>query len=105
MKPMADFPMLAAEFPDYELATLPAIPADWAESSWHNDACPSFMARDDKLHIFVDYAYPEAREWPDIGFRFSVSHIDEAGDIHQLLETDDWQAVTSFVETWKPPAD
>lgn len=103
-KPMTDYPMLAAEFPDYELATLPDIPAGWDESSWHNDVCPSFLARDERLLIFVDYDDAEAREWPE-SFRFSVSHIDKEADIHPLLESNDWQEVTSFVEAWEPPAD
>jgi hypothetical protein len=96
--------MLAAEFPDYDLATLPEIPADWEESSWHNDACPSFMARGDLLHIFVDYADPEFSEFPERAFRFGVYHIDSNADRHELLETNDWPAVVALVETWQPEA-
>ena len=100
--------MLRAEFPDYDTATLPPIPDDWEESSWHNDACPSFTASADRLHVFVDYADPAAREFRD-GPRFNVRGnmfgIDGGDDdfTDELLNTDDWAEVLRFVADWKPP--
>jgi hypothetical protein len=38
------FELLRREFPDFPLESLPEIPADWDDQSWHNDACPSFEA-------------------------------------------------------------
>jgi hypothetical protein len=32
------------EFPDFDPAAMPAIPQHWGDTSWHNDACPSFDA-------------------------------------------------------------
>ena len=95
---------LADEFPDFDLATLPDIPADWVDDSWHNDACPSFTAGPDgALKIYVDYDSLELREHPDLTFRFSVSSYNEAGDMLTHLETNDWASVLAFVESWTPP--
>ena len=32
-----------SEFPDYPLADLPALPEGFADLSWHNDTCPSYL--------------------------------------------------------------
>ena len=100
---MTKYPRIEDEFPDYDIATLPAIPDHWVEDSWHNDACPSFTAADGKLKIYVDYDSPELREFPEIAFRYSISSYNDDGDILQHLETNDWLAVVSFVETWTEP--
>lgn len=100
---MTDYPRISDEFPDFDLSTLPAIPADWEEDSWHNDACPSFTAHDGKLKIYVDYDTPELREFPELAFRYSVSSYNDAGDILTHLETNDWPAVLAFVESWQEP--
>lgn len=54
----------AREFPEYPLDSLPDIPPHWTESSWHNDACPSFIICD-TLGVFVDWADPALAEFPN----------------------------------------
>lgn len=84
------------EFPDFDPADMPAIPSDWADESWHNDACPSFYVgcdAIDELRIYIDYADPDRREVKGNG-----RYIVLAGDDSEcLLESDDWNAVLRFV--------
>jgi hypothetical protein len=80
------------EFPTFDPATMPAIPATWLDTSWHNDTCPSFQCG--ALRIFVDYAEPEHREIAETP-RYSV-HLWE-GDYPVLLVSDDWAEVLAFV--------
>jgi len=79
------------EFPDYDPASMPAIPATWTDVSWHNDSCPSFDTGTG-LMVYVDYADPEQREFDSP--RFSVIRDRETNDgCEVVLATDDWQAV------------
>jgi hypothetical protein len=84
------------EFPDFDPATLPAIPAEWTDTSWHNDTCPSFNAGNGKV-VFVEYADPAQREFADVA-RFTV-HADPAtvdsNDV--LFESEDWAEILAFV--------
>lgn len=84
------------EFPDFDPATLPAIPPHWRDQSWHNDACPSFNAGNG-LVVFTDFADPALREFPD-GSRFTVHsdpELTNGNDV--LLESDNWADVLAFV--------
>lgn len=87
------WPRLAAEFPDFDLASLPAVPEGWEDSSWHNDACPSFMANG--FHIFVNYAEPEQRELPE-GGRFIVLSECDVQTV-TIYQGDDWPEVLRLV--------
>ena len=93
---------LAIEFPDFEASTLPEIPASWEDVSWRNDACPSFQAfaregeTEVRLTVFVDYLDPAERELGGCD-RFFVL-LNQDGDTHDLLNTDDWAAVLACVE-------
>jgi hypothetical protein len=89
------------EFPDYDPATMPEIPGDWRDLSWHNDACPLFeCARSPadvedggwSLHVNVDYAEPERREIQGPRFRVWIEHEGPANG-HCLFITDDWDQV------------
>jgi hypothetical protein len=42
---------ITTEFPDFPIASIPQLPADWIDSSWHNDENPSFMSNG--LQIFL----------------------------------------------------
>jgi hypothetical protein len=94
---MANLDLLPREHPEFDLATLPAIPENWEDTSWHNDTCPSWQAPNG-LRIFVDYADPEQREIPECE-RFSVHH-DTDGGVDIIAFGDDWSeillAVASF---------
>lgn len=78
------------EFPDFD--TMPAIPAGWTDSSWHNDACPSFGVTS-TMFVFVNYEDPDLREFAAAGPRFCVINPDTN---EVLFESDDWQAVLQF---------
>ena len=79
------------EFPDFPDSDMPAIPAGFEDSSWHNDACPSMRNATLQLLIWINYSDPEKQEtlgWP----RFLVvDENDERGEA--TLETDDWNEV------------
>jgi hypothetical protein len=98
------FTATAREFPSFPLDSMPDVPAHWEDSSWHNDACPSFIIHD-SLAVFVDY--PDAKdsdfpEWRASGEmkRFSLApmvdrmHITtdecEAKGLAANFQTDDW---------------
>lgn len=82
--------MIHDAFPDYPTADLPPIPAHWRDSSWHNDACPSFTVAG--LQVFIDYADPAKREHPGEP-RFCVT----TEDADNVLATDIWDEVVLAV--------
>jgi hypothetical protein len=83
------------EFPDFDPSTMPAIPADWEDTSWANDTCPTFMNEALGLFLSVDFADEALREFEG-GKRFYLSaYADGIGDT--LLETDDWAEVLAFI--------
>ncbi len=71
-------------------------PEGWNNSSWHNDACPSWSVNG--WQIFIDHPEPDRRELgPDIK-RFSVVLESEYGEGEpSVLETDAWTEVLTFV--------
>ena len=90
------------EFPDFDAAYLPPIPAGWLDMSWHNDACPCWAVHADEalgtygdVYVFVDYFDPATREFPKAP-RFSV-HDMGAEHTSVLLATDDWDEVLRLV--------
>jgi hypothetical protein len=86
------------EFPDFDAATMPAIPEGWTDTSWHNDTCPSFNTG--KGHIvFIDFADIALREIQEEYPRFTVrADPDHANSDDELLSTDDWAAVLALVD-------
>lgn len=103
-------PLMAKEFPDFDQATLPTIPAGFEDTSWHNDACPSFQHEGLGLHLFIDYADPELREMAS-PTRFRVDQLElvrytnndgdedecwqwpEDGRETLIAEGDDWMVI------------
>lgn len=81
------------EFPNFPTSELPAIPSDWADISWHLDACHSFRTPDG-LQVFTDRAEPSERENPEI-YRFLI--VDAEG--RTLAEFDDWADVLQYIAT------
>lgn len=83
------------EFPNFAPATLPDIPAEWKDRSWHNDLCPSWNTGRGVI-VYVDFRDPDQRELD--GPRFMVTgDFEGCGHNEPLIETDDWQAVLAFV--------
>lgn len=90
----ANFPLTAAAFPDFDLSTMPeTIPAGFFESSFKNDACPSFYNEAAGLQIFVDYADIDAREFPGSP-RF---HVVDSVNGDSLISANDWAELTGKV--------
>jgi hypothetical protein len=86
------------QFPDYDSATMPEIPAGWQDASRRNDSCPFFIVSQ-SLGVSVDYAKLEDREC-QTGARFIVMEMRDGQHFESggfLLETDDWKAVRLFV--------
>lgn len=82
------------QFPDF--TEMPAIPAGWTDTSWRNDASPSFVPAPGLL-VWVDYANDEQREFPG-GRRFLVCRADAEGCYTgDLLDSDDWSEVLAFI--------
>lgn len=93
---------IASQFPDYPIASLPAM-WDWEDVSWHNDTCPSFRKTTGPLGpvlVWVDWPDPREREDFD-GRRFILCRLDDEGclppDEAPLLETDSWEEVLALV--------
>jgi hypothetical protein len=83
--------MISTAFPEYDTATLPAIPATWTDVSYRNDVCPSWIVNE--FHIFVERADPEEREYPEAE-RFTVLEKETGG---VLLQSDNWNDVLNYV--------
>lgn len=78
---MTHYILLARAFADYDQTTLPAIPADWTDTSYHNDVCPSFVTPvvgDQRVVVFVDYPDPNSREFPECE-RYTAYVVDLEG--------------------------
>jgi hypothetical protein len=88
------------EFPKFDPATMPALPAEWLDNSWHNDTMPHFDHAECPLSIWIDYLDPADREHQE-GCRFSVYRLDGDGQFADdglpVLQTDDWSAVLTLV--------
>lgn len=80
------------EFPDFDLDV--AIPASFEDVSWHNDAAPCWISAARRLALWVDYADPDKREFPEVS-RFVLTKVDADGQHADgvVLETDDYSEV------------
>lgn len=68
-------PTTIPAFPDFDVATLPALPDGFEDASFANDACPSFQHDDLGMILYVDYADAAQREHPEAP-RFSLHFMD-----------------------------
>lgn len=95
------------EFPDFPAADMPSdIPADFADSSWRNEICPSFTIWENMdspvfqwAKLWIDYADSALREFQD-GKRFLIQLIDEDGRVSpaDIWQSDDWNSTRQFAE-------
>jgi hypothetical protein len=89
---------IQTEFPDYDVSTLPVIPAGFVDESWHNEACPRFDHPALRLSLWIDYADPAQRELPEAR-RFYLQRCDEDWcGLEDLADTDDWAVVLKAIE-------
>lgn len=89
----------SVEFPDF--ADMPTdIPAGLVDSSWHNDACPSFTIwqdeSDSRLVLWIDHANPSERE-VSTAPRFCIALMNDSATV-TLAAFDEWPEVKSEVE-------
>lgn len=99
------FALLRDQHPNFDTATLPAIPEGWEDTSWRNDACPSF-ATPAGVRVWVDYADPAMRDTPSMA-RFGAYYDPEDAltdaDTHHIYEGEDWDALLAAVEAFRVP--
>ncbi len=83
------------EFPDFPASDMPGNLPGFVDSSWRNDACPSFTNEALGLVLWVDFADPSRREFPDWHrYRITTAAQDAPAD---LFSSDDFAAVVAFV--------
>ncbi|WP_047308801.1 hypothetical protein [Rhodopseudomonas palustris] len=82
------------QFPDFPTSDLPGILPGFADSSWRNDVCPSFTSEALGLVLWVDFADPMRREFPEWD-RYRVTS--EENSIVDLMSSNDFAAVVVFV--------
>jgi hypothetical protein len=95
---MTDHTSLIREFPDFDIATLPAIPEGFVAAHWRYEPCPHWTKR--RLNLFVDFVDRDVREFPD-SERFSLYWARDAegtGDLLLLVSTDDWGVILAGLE-------
>lgn len=89
-------PLYAVEFPafanDSACAAMAARSEGWEDTSWHNDACPSFTC--DVFVLWIEHPDPAMREFNSA--RFTMVCEDET-----MLETEDWADVLAFMDDGK----
>ncbi|WP_242121391.1 hypothetical protein [Sphingomonas lacusdianchii] len=81
------------EFPDFPITTMPPIPGPWRDASWHNETAPAFSPctgpMGEAARIWIDYADPTAREFPDLP-RFTLCRPDTRGDLQNVYTGDNY---------------
>jgi hypothetical protein len=100
----------AIEFPDFDPATMPAIPDGFSDWSWRNDTCPMFVHEASGVALWIDFADVAQREYDDCP-RFSAVALDhdaqhgwqKTGDAVTLFETDDWSTVERSLPAFVQP--
>jgi hypothetical protein len=87
------------EFPDFPEADMPAIPAGWEDTSWHNDAMPSFVNERRMLRLWINYSDVSLQDIQG-GKRFLLvrEHADHSPDeSDELFASDSWSDVLAFL--------
>lgn len=94
------------EFPGMPKSDMPAIPSEWVDSSWRNEACPSFTfmsgARETgdfnftRARVWIDFKNPDRRDPPNSP-RFTVTFEDDHGRVETVFTADDWPEILAYV--------
>lgn len=91
------YPLMAAEFPDFDQNTLPIIPPSFEDSSWRNDVCPSFQHPVLGIHLWVEYDKKEDRE---SGLpRFRLDQLEQVTVTVDGKEETSWEWPIDFTDT------
>lgn len=91
------------QFPDFPETDLPPIPEGFTDQSWANDPCPTFYNAAERLAIWVDYADPDKREFPELGGRFQLGRTDQHGAALEWIgsPTDDWRTIELLIAVFR----
>ena len=88
------------EFPTFPVSAIPAelLASDWTDTSWHNDACPSFERG--RFTVFVDWPRKEDR-WTCSALRYHAYPTEEANvaEFDNGCESDDWADILRYLAT------
>ena len=102
--PPSDADIIAREFPDFDLSTLPQIPDGFVSTAWHNESCPTWHEGDNlaspkqgDLMLAIDYADEALRECPG-GEQFNLHMYDGAGSPEFLVGSNDWVVIEDAVD-------
>lgn len=91
-------------FPDYPIRSMPTIPEGFKDTSWHNDACPSFEDAERGLQLWCDFPEAADRAHPKSP-RFAVFFTSNSdADVRRLgdkpaIEAEEWAEVEAFLAT------
>lgn len=86
---------IAKAFPDFDISTLPAIPAGFEDASWKNDACPRYINKNLGLCLWIDYLDVAERE--NAGPRFILEPVDTDDDITEVVSSDDFATIEAAI--------
>lgn len=83
---------------------IPAIPDSWKDSSWHNDACPSFYVMEGgagdsnykSARVWICESDAAEREFPEMP-RFQLSYENGESDFFVGLATDNFAQLVEYV--------
>lgn len=91
------------EFPDFPEAEMPEVPRGFEDASWRNDSAPTFQNTELLLMLWVDYADPAKREFPECE-RFGLKRLGEDGapiederPEHCLIASNDWNDILAAI--------
>jgi len=89
------------EFPDFGELDV-ALPDHFEDVSWGNEASPCFHSPAARVFLYVDYADPAKREFPELG-RFGLLEASQDGQHRpdeggEILHTDDFSRILETVE-------
>lgn len=88
------------EFKDFILGV--EVPADFVDTSWHNDACPSFtknLGNGLCAKVYVDYINVDDRETQGDGRFTACICSEDMTFVAEEVSTDDWNAILEWVAT------
>jgi len=71
------------------------IPNKWKDTSWHNDACPSFYHNG--FQIWIAEKDPKSRELGEDSARFSIGHANYYGEGYTRREFNNFPDVIDYV--------
>lgn len=91
--PLPLLPLWQRQFSDYPRGDMPAIPAGWIDTSWHNDTSPSFQVATgpmgEPVQIWIDHPDRAQREVPGIA-RFLLTRRGPDDDMEEIHAGEDW---------------